>query len=412
MSAAAVLLIGLTTVTVLRLAGATTQSRDRTRGGDFDLTVHTASDFEKPQIPDDQNAATWLQAGAGAISRTSEEKDAVAEATLLPYDEWPDELRKEVRNALDDHRGGLETMHTAAGLEESSYGIRYSDGFEAEIPELLLLIDANRLLMLEARVALADGEEQRTLTALATMSRLAESLQAEPTTITALVGIACERMMLQVAGEAVASAQPWITSPGFLDELESVIPSTSGGLFIGHLFDGWTAVMELELHRWADGTSIIDPAGLEQLAELGVEEIAYNRAQLLALLNMPYGDEPSRFDEPRQLSLFVMGGSPASDIEGFLKAITRFQAAEAQRQLVRAGISLRRIAIAEGAYPTTPPDIPELTEPDPFTGRRLIYMPGPDGSLALALDDAIGLLERIVMPSSARSLAPITLPAP
>ena len=56
--------------------------------------------------------------------------------------------------------------------------------------------------------------------------------------------------------------------------------------------------------------------------------------------------------------------------------------------------------------------VPELSGPDPFTGRPIIYLPRPDGSAVLALDDAVGLLEQIVTPRTARSLSPITLPAP
>jgi len=408
-SAAAVSLIGLATVSALRLSGAMTPQP----GPEYDLTDFEAVDFEKTGIPNDENAAAWLQAGAGAIVRSDEEKKVLAQAGYVPYEEWSKELRREVRDALDRHSGALETMHMAANLERSSYDIRYSEGFHLELPDFLQLIDACRVLMLEVRVALADGNEQRTLTSLATMARLAESLKSEPTTITALVGIACERMMLTVAGEVVGSTQPWIGNTDFLAELEATIPVASGTMFVGHLYDGWVAVMELELNRWTAGTSTLEPEadlGLEELADVGRREIAHNRSQLLSLLDTPYGDDPGVFDDPAQLTLIKSERGSSADIKGFLKAIMRFQAALAQRQLVRAGIALRRHALEHGVYPAELPATGELTNPDPFTGRPLIYEPRPDGSLVLTLDGALELLEQFIPVATARSLAPITLP--
>ena len=99
-------------------------------------------------------------------------------------------------------------------------------------------------------------------------------------------------------------------------------------------------------------------------------------------------------------------------MEGFAKAIGRLQSVEAQRQLVRAAIAMRRHALEHGAYPAEPPGIPELTEPDPFTGRPLLYELQPDGSLVLELDGVVELLEQIILQSAARTVVPIHLPAP
>jgi len=409
-SAAAVLLIGLATVSALRFAGA----NGRSQPTGHDLTDLQASDFEMPEIPDDLNAAAWLQAGAAAIVRTNEEKEAVAPATFLPYEEWTDELRGEVRDALDRHRGALETMHMAANLERSSYRIRYSDGVRARIPDLLTLLDADRLLMLEARVALADGERQRTLDALATMTRLATSLDEESTLITALVGIACERMQLTAAAEVVASDQPWVADGEVLDRLEATISTADGAELIGRVFDAWSAVMELHVNGLATGSEA-EYGDIERtLADVDRTMVAATRSVLLGRLETPYGRDPESLDAADPTTLFdPRRGDVFTDMEGFAKAIGRLQSVEAQRQLVRAAIAMRRDLLDSGTYsPTRPAGVVELAAPDPFTGRRILYQPQPDGSLVLALDGAKELLERTILASAAATVVPIHLPAP
>ena len=131
LAAAAVLLFGLMAVTVVRVArvvGAVEVQQLH------DLTDLSAKELEKPPLSDEDNAAAWLQAGAAAIVWVEAEKTAVGEATLKPHDAWPTGLSSQVRAALDRHRGALETLHRAAAIERSNYGIAYGQGLAAEIP--------------------------------------------------------------------------------------------------------------------------------------------------------------------------------------------------------------------------------------------------------------------------------------
>jgi hypothetical protein len=408
-SGAAVILIGLAAVTALRMAGAVAPQEQLA----YDFSDFDAADFEKPEIPNDENAASWLQAGAGSIERSVEEKGAVAPATFLPYAEWSPTLERTVREALERHRGGLETMHMGVGLERSSYGIRYSEGIRAKIPDLLVLLDANRLLMLDAQVALADDEEQRTLNALATMSRLASSLAEESTLITTLVAIACERMQLTVAAEILGSDTPWVADARFLDELEATISDADGAELIGRDFDAWSAVMELHLNGLAPGDDEVYGDIEVTLADADKDLFADTRADLLARLAVPFGRNPNALTRTNSDTLYDSErGDVFADMEGFSKAIGRLQSVHSQRQLVRAAVAMRRHVHSHGAYPAERPAVPELTEPDPFTGRPLIYEPQPDGSLKLEIDGVVELLERIILASAAQTVVPIHLPAP
>lgn len=406
-SAAAVLLVGLGGISALRLANAVAAPG----APGYDLTDLVPADFEKPAIPDADNAAAWLQAGSGAVKRSDEERQAVAEANLVPYEMWSPKLRAAVRESLDRHRGGLETLHMAAGLERSSYGIDYSKGVQARLPDLLDLLDAARLLELEARVALADGREQQTLTALATMTSLSRSLGEESTLITALVSIACERMQLTAAAEVAASGQPWVA--GDLDQLEHTVSDADGATMIGRVFDAWAAVMEQHLNGLPlDATS--DRGQLEaSLGGVTRAVVADTRAELLRRLATPYGRDPAGLTASAPGTLLgTHQDDVGADMDGFTKAIGRLQSIQAQRQLVRAAIAMRREALEHGAYPAQRPAIGDLTGPDPFTGRRLLFQPQPDGSLVLALDGGVELLEQVIVKPAARTVLPIRLPAP
>ena len=86
LAAAAVLLIALMAVTAVRVARVVGAGELQQP---YDLTEIAAADFEKPPLPDEENSAAWLQAGAAAIVWTEREKGGVGEATLAPYDGWP-----------------------------------------------------------------------------------------------------------------------------------------------------------------------------------------------------------------------------------------------------------------------------------------------------------------------------------
>ena len=184
----------------------------------------TPAGTEIGAVPTEENAAEWLMAGGCAIDPTDYSRGAIGEASLQPFSEWSPELVDSVRESLDRQQAALEMLHRASTLDRSSYVFEYRRGLDAEmpdreVPDMLPLVKACRLLLAEARVAAADGDRQRALTALATMGRLASSLERESSMLTALIGIACERMMLAAAAETLVCGQPWTADPAFVEQL-------------------------------------------------------------------------------------------------------------------------------------------------------------------------------------------------
>ena len=249
------------------------------------------ADLELAAVPPEQNAAQWLVAGAAAVVWSDDDLRAIGEASNGPYSEWSPELVGSVREALERQRGALETLHRAATLERSSYDIDYSHGLRAEMPDLLSLLKACRLLLAEARVAAADGDQDRAIVALATMGRFASSLERESAILTALVGVACERMMLRAAAEVLVCGQPWIDDPSFVDALGNTLSTEDLRAMMHRVFDAWTLI---ETKALAEGSE-----SAEGWAAAGVTSVDIERgaAILHQLVDTSYGNAPERFTE-------------------------------------------------------------------------------------------------------------------
>ncbi len=355
--------------------------------------------FDRSDVPPEQNAAEWLLAGAGAVVWSDEDFKTIGEASNAPHADWDLALETAVRQTLERQGGALETLHKAAKMELSSYGIRHGAGADTELPDLLSLVKACRLLLAEARVAGADGDEAALITALATMGRLADSLERESTLITALVGVACERMMLRAAAETLTAPPVLINGLEFLDAVEGTLATEDPLATMHRVFDAWTLVEQKALIDQSHGASAWADAGIS-LADI---EGAGN--SLHELVDTPYGSAPGRFeDDPPEDPLHMV-------MDNVRRTIPRAQAAAAQRRLVRTGIELRRAALADGAYPADLSAIPDGSLPDPLTGRPFAYVVEPDGSATVAMVGAEELLEQVVVKTGA-VVPPIHLPAP
>jgi hypothetical protein len=415
LTAGALVLLVLVAVPSVQLYASSRYERALAEAGPLELDPAA---FEKPEVPEHENAAAWIEAGAAALLLSSEEMELRSRLNQSgPANTWESGQLDQARAILERYSGGLETLHQAADLEKSSYGIRYRDGLKAETPDLLSILHGARLLLLDARVAMADGDEARLLQSLAAMSTIAESLEEESTLITALVGIACERMLLVAMGEAVAAPEPWAEQVEYLERLESMVPAQSREEMLTRTLNAWTAIMLME-QPFSDKPTLgerrnDEPIYLKPFRDLARLDVLRARRTFEDRLGIPFARSPQLFevpDPPKVMSSFKRAFF--DDEWGFVRALTRAQSIAAQRQMIRAAIAVRAAGAEIGAYPLDRPEIEELNEPDPFTDRPLAYRALDDGSVEIGLDNATELLEQTILASAARSVVPVVLPAP
>jgi hypothetical protein len=398
LTAAGVLLIVLIAVPTLHLLGRPEPLSSTSEAPNPHLKA-----LERMDLHDDENAAKWLVAGASAVVWSEEEQQLISSASLTPYKEWSEELRAQVRATVDRHQGALVTLHNAAAVKGSSFQLRYSEGLGMEVPNLLVLLRAARLLVCEARVAFADSEPERGLQALASISRMATSLAGESTLITALVSIAVERMMLVVATEITADEAAWVDSR-FFDDVEALVPRHTSRETLQRVLGAWEAVVNDAVKR--GGGELAFPADLKPA------DVRKAAASVEELLMLTYGSHRKSFEPLLRNREESEADGIATDLGGFAIAIGRAQSVAAQRQLLRAAITMRKLGADTGQYPRERQAIPELSEPDRFTGNLIDYTANSDGTLTLALHGAAELLAPITLTGSSEIMVPVTLPAP
>jgi len=393
-AAAVLLLVVLIASLALHLYGrvrfAQAEARFEAEVGSLDV-----AHIESPQLPEEENAATWLVAGAAAIVLSNDDLQRIHDAVNTPESGWSREQEETLRALVERNRGGLETLHRAASCEQSDYGIVLPDGrVSARVPDLLPLLSAGKLLHVEARLAFADEDVASGLAAARTLSRLSTSLTREHTVIAPLVGNAVETWLLGVVAELLRSAAAWAAQPTLLAELEAMLPvddplATARRILIEA---AWAESSAVRL-GWQLGESDEPPAGISRylFGHLAGAEILEAVRHQVELVGVPYGSVPDRFAPGSAPSPLRPHKRHAHAVTPFSKAVAKLQSTASQRQLIRAAIALRRIGIARESYPRERPSIAELDEPDAFTGRLMVYQLRDDGSLRLEFAGAAEL---------------------
>ncbi len=392
--------------------------------------VFDFSYLEKPRLPKEKNAAERLLDGARALDLSVSEWRLISEARNLGRHEWSSELEEDVRTLIGRNRAGLKILHEAAAIERSSFGIN-----DYGVPEIFDLLapdhrsDVARLLNVEGRLALADGDVDGGLAAAGAIARIATALQQEHHVICVVFALALERSLNRLVFEVVERKEPWLANPALLAELETVLPTWDwqqrANEFL--VIDGSMSSVDLR-----EDVSVPWPVRF-LFGHLAGAEALIGTRKSIEMIPLPYGRAQDRFHAasgtPRGLvalhdvwrirearvnlgrepwtsreALVTFGQmfaavprstarDPSANSWGRLIGVyLKFQVIAAERQLLRAALALRRDGIVGGGYPPERPASAILAKPSPFTGQLIAYRLGDDGSLALELEGAEKLL--------------------
>jgi len=351
-----------------------------------------------PTIPDEENAARWLQAGADAIVWSKENQKAIGEAAILPYREWNPELIETVRSVLDNNGDALKILAKARNLRDSSYGFEDSQSRELRLKSALQLMRAARLLADQARMGFGSCDFRNAYGALETLGKMASTLEDECNIVAVLIGIGIDRIYLSVAADAVTADAG---CPPEFHRIKEFMPETDLNEMLHSIFSviGTHVRLSLAKEDLAEGKN---HASAEELSEL-LED--WNH-----LIDTPIGLEQERVERLITQTDEILGiGGPG---RSWKSLIGRAQSVQALRQEVNALIAIRHLGRKRGNFPFDRPDIPELRKADSFTGKPLLYTRNTDGSITLKINADERLLKYAGGRPAVSTMAPMTLPAP
>jgi hypothetical protein len=311
-------------------------------------------------------------------------------------------------------------LHRASSLKSSSYPFPYGKESRADSPVFEALANAEKLLLMEARAALSEGNAAGALLAVRALARFASSLEDEHSLAAAIVGNAGEEMILTVTGEVLSESRPWAAAPQFLDEIGALVPT-------GDSLELLKRELLIEQARQVsrsrkDLFRAYDVKEKEsgflvkffQYLLWDLFDAKYREQYLgcLKIIHTPYAGLSEASSPPGKAGVEKFERMVDAAIPSLLGLVQRFQITASQKQIVRTAFELRKIGIRDGKYPAERPAVPELSQADPFTGEPLAYKVLESGELRLERPGAAELVEKIKGPEYRKALVSLTLPVP
>ncbi|MGV8040416.1 MAG: hypothetical protein AB2L07_10175 [Thermoanaerobaculaceae bacterium] len=400
------------------------------------------SAWASPPVPDEENAAIPIRAGATGLVLSGEDRTLVGSWAMGSVPSPTAEQVAALRRIVEANTPALESVARGARLERSNFHEElrreppeldakgrpdFSSGPGSRAP-LVGCINAGRLLRAAARLATLDGDRAQALGSLETVFGLARALYQEPLVMHQLIANAIERIGL---GETISVALAGDTAPAELERLQRMQLDTD-------LRAAWKRVQATEALISMDTVSRArqsrrNPYGIgpwERLkdAAWGGADAAIGlelRQEAIALYDQPAGlrvpvtERSTRADRSRWFLLGLV--SPLDAAKAIIrivgmgeaaKASARLQATAAQRSLVRLVLELRLSALRSGTYPPDLTGFPGADVPDPFTGKPLVYERRPDGSAALSMPGGEALWKEVTKGMPTPCPFTVTLPPP
>ena len=376
--------------------------------------------YASPIVPDRENAAILLRAGAEAMVITGNERAQAGEMTMTPVEAWTPEQRDFLHRYLESNGPALELLHRAAAMTRSSFGLRDPvnevEELRVRLP-LLKLLTAQRLLLLDARTALLTDNRERFLADARSMATMAVAIERESPTIAVIIGLAAEKIFLTAASEATARPDAPVET---VRSLQALVPDND-------LRAVWRRTVETDAfaidRRVAAGHARPGMAAEEgsgwraSLLQLCCGDI-FNaqvwklRAELLDVVDQPLGSSPAWADRGKASPRSIFPVFELVMFPELARAGGRVESTMSLRNLGNVALKVRLRGLETGAYPQTLADYPEAQRADPFAARPLSYLRRPDGSAVIAVAD-FGLLWSRISDAGVRG-QPFTweLPAP
>ena len=379
----------------------------------------SAIGYVMEKVPDDQNAAIALWAGADALTLSNENKAFLS--NLQESEHWTDQQRAELGEILAANGHGLELLHRAAELKRSNFNLSFFD-----IPEIMTVnrthspfpfvsfLTAQRLLSFEARTFLQRGDWPQFLISVNSMAATTAALQREVKESPQMLGIVLEMYLLN---ETLAAAADPLCSTSTIKSLVSLLPDTDLQL-------AWKRTLAAEKERYDQMWVFFaerpnDWRSPTRRAICSMPKSIFRAQEYESLLDfvdamsLPYGSNPPWVATGE----LMMSTSPLNVFRSLpahnhMSQVGRLQTLMSLRRLARLVLNLRLAELDSGEYPATLSSFPAASEPDPFTGKTLSYQRKADGSAQITVSGAAELYKKLTHNSRIKCPFNWELPAP
>lgn len=344
----------------------------------------------------DDNAATWLVAGANAVVRVPKSR-WLARLSRTPASKWSEEDRRAADEMIATNQPAFELLERATGCSSSSFGIKYEDGALARLPDFFALLKAHRLVSIRARTRFAVGETAAFRADLRLMSLFANAISQESLMISSLIVLTLDLDYLDVLQEALVGG---VGDPDWLDEVRSALARMARRELV------WRALRAEGAIAASLSTTTVQDSMMEQRAKFGPDlpgllgwpatrrlQASFLRASTEAAsrIDRPYGEWINGGPKTAASSLHWPG---SGRINGppLMNAIGRLQAGETARLLALEAVRLSRTRAVGGSYSA----YSLLPKADPFAGSACRRSTGDDGGPVLECPAAFELFESSV----------------
>ncbi|MEZ5333138.1 MAG: hypothetical protein R2991_14065 [Thermoanaerobaculia bacterium] len=166
---------------------------ERLAGGSLDL-----SRLDPLEVADEENAAYWLLAAGDAVDLGDEERARLGQLGRRSLSEWSEEDLREARILSDAAAEALTDFARVENTTGSDLGVSYT-GEGVTVPPLVPSLQAGKLALIRARLALRDGDYEEYRRLSGSLGRASEALCGEWWVPSAAIGGAFARMQVHLA---------------------------------------------------------------------------------------------------------------------------------------------------------------------------------------------------------------------
>lgn len=343
-----------------------------------------------PPIPDAENAALLYKKAFELYVGGLDDEETDAMCRLSEGQAITVEERAKLQVVLDRNREALKLLHEAVARPRCNFGVDYSQGAAAEMPHVVGMIRASRLLEVEAFM----GEGAAATEAARAAHRLAEATAGEPTLISQLVRGICHQMSGEVLQHEFDGAMT-------RDRLDSLV----AGLSPDAIRSGFEKTLLFELYSGVKyvmdgGDPVPLLTGVPTLPRreypLAAQDLAYfaeTMSEFAALAGRPYHEvreEIARIEAAR-----VDGAPGYAELTRMLlpamgRSERRLATTEASLGTARLAAALRIYREENGRYPDSIDAVRGLlpvVPADPFTGKPYLYRREGSGFLVYSVGE-------------------------